>query len=366
MLLHINGEQREFPDGLTVAALVGQLGMKPDRVAVELNLEIVPRAQWEATLLKDGDKLEVVHFVGGGTSTHVDLAQQELPQESAEDTGWQCPTCAAQVSGKFCPDCGEKKLGAADLSVRHFFTHALGEFFHFDSKIFRSFRLLFTKPGFLTAEYLRGCRRPYLHPFQLFFVSNLIYFVVQPYLGWSGLRTTLAIQLHMMSYSRLASRLVEARIASKGVSLAQFTTSFDHLVDVQARSLVLVMVVLYAALLAILQWRRKQFFGQHLVFSLHFTAFWLMAIFVVLYPGISLLLRFALRHGARLPAGNWDTLIFPVALSVLLIYSFLAVRTTYRETAFLSFAKALVLVIAFHYVLDIYRFILFLTALYLS
>lgn len=366
MLLHINGEQREFPDALTVAVLVGQLGIKPDRVAVELNLEIVPRAQWEATQLKDGDKLEVVHFVGGGSSTHVDLAQQELPQESAEETGWQCPTCAAQVSGKFCPDCGEKKLGAADLSVRHFFTHALGEFFHFDSKIFRSFRLLFTKPGFLTAEYLRGCRKPYLHPFQLFFVSNLIYFVVQPYLGWSGLRTTLGIQLHMMSYSRLASRLVEARIASKGISLAQFTASFDHLVDVQARSLVLVMVVLYAVLLAILQWRRKQFFGQHLVFSLHFAAFWLMAIFVVLYPGISLLLRFALRHGIHLPSGNWDNFLFPIALSVLLLYSFLALRTAYRESAFMSFAKALVLVIAFHYVLDIYRFILFLTALYLS
>ena len=68
MLLHINGEQREFPDGLTVAALVGQLGMKPDRVAVELNLEIVPRTQWDTTALKHGDKLEVVHFVGGGSS----------------------------------------------------------------------------------------------------------------------------------------------------------------------------------------------------------------------------------------------------------------------------------------------------------
>jgi thiazole synthase len=67
MLLQINGEQRNFPDGLTVAALVAQLGMKPDRVAVELNLEIVPRTHWEAMILKDGDKLEVVHFVGGGT-----------------------------------------------------------------------------------------------------------------------------------------------------------------------------------------------------------------------------------------------------------------------------------------------------------
>ncbi|HEY7405315.1 MAG TPA: sulfur carrier protein ThiS [Candidatus Angelobacter sp.] len=68
MLLQINGDPREFPDGLTVAALVAQLGMKPDRVAVELNLEIVPRAKWETTALKSGDKLEVVHFVGGGSA----------------------------------------------------------------------------------------------------------------------------------------------------------------------------------------------------------------------------------------------------------------------------------------------------------
>jgi hypothetical protein len=137
-------------------------------------------------------------------------------------------------------------------------------------------------------------------------------------------------------------------------------------VDVQARSLVLVMVVLYALLVAILQWRRKQFFGQHLVFSLHFTAFWLMAIFVVLYPGVSILLRFALRHGVHLLATNWDNLIFPVAFLLLLAYSFLAWRTVYRESFSLSFVKALILAVSFHYVLDIYRFILFLTALYSS
>jgi len=67
MHLQINGEQRDFADGLTISALVAQLGMKPDRVAVELNLEIVPRARWETTTLKDGDRLEAVHFVGGGS-----------------------------------------------------------------------------------------------------------------------------------------------------------------------------------------------------------------------------------------------------------------------------------------------------------
>jgi thiamine biosynthesis protein ThiS len=69
MILIINAEPRNFPDGLTLSALIAQLGMKADRVAVELNLEIVPRERWEATTLKDGDKLEIVHFVGGGNST---------------------------------------------------------------------------------------------------------------------------------------------------------------------------------------------------------------------------------------------------------------------------------------------------------
>lgn len=66
MKLQINGEERDFPAPLTLAALVESLGMKADRVAVELNLEIVARAQWEGIQLKDGDKLEIVHFVGGG------------------------------------------------------------------------------------------------------------------------------------------------------------------------------------------------------------------------------------------------------------------------------------------------------------
>jgi thiamine biosynthesis protein ThiS len=66
MLLIINGEERELPIASTVAALVELLGMKPDRLAIELNREIVPRAVWHATALNDGDRLEIVQFVGGG------------------------------------------------------------------------------------------------------------------------------------------------------------------------------------------------------------------------------------------------------------------------------------------------------------
>ena len=67
MKLQINGEERDFPVApFTLAALVERLGMKADRVAVELNRDIVPRDRWRETQLKEGDRLEVVHFVGGG------------------------------------------------------------------------------------------------------------------------------------------------------------------------------------------------------------------------------------------------------------------------------------------------------------
>jgi sulfur carrier protein len=69
MKLQINGEERNFsgsPASFTLAVLVETLGMKSDRVAVELNRDIVPRDRWTVTQLNDGDRLEIVHFVGGG------------------------------------------------------------------------------------------------------------------------------------------------------------------------------------------------------------------------------------------------------------------------------------------------------------
>ena len=65
--IHLNGEPREVPDGLSVSSLLEWLKFPADRVAVERNREIVPRTQWGATPLAAGDRLEVVHFVGGGS-----------------------------------------------------------------------------------------------------------------------------------------------------------------------------------------------------------------------------------------------------------------------------------------------------------
>jgi len=66
MKLIINGEERSFENVSSLISLLQILGLKADRVAVELNREIVARGVWDSTSLKDGDRLEIVQFVGGG------------------------------------------------------------------------------------------------------------------------------------------------------------------------------------------------------------------------------------------------------------------------------------------------------------
>jgi thiamine biosynthesis protein ThiS len=66
MTVVINGERTEIPDGLNVATMIEHLGMSLDRVALERNLDILPRPRWQETLVQSNDAFEIVHFVGGG------------------------------------------------------------------------------------------------------------------------------------------------------------------------------------------------------------------------------------------------------------------------------------------------------------
>ena len=62
----VNGESRELSEPVTLAQLVASLDLKPEQVAIELNQVVIRRVLWENTLLKPDDRIEIVHFVGGG------------------------------------------------------------------------------------------------------------------------------------------------------------------------------------------------------------------------------------------------------------------------------------------------------------
>ncbi len=66
MQIIVNGESKEVPDGLTVTALLEHLHLRADRVAIELNGDILPKNRWQETYLHSSDRFEIVQLVGGG------------------------------------------------------------------------------------------------------------------------------------------------------------------------------------------------------------------------------------------------------------------------------------------------------------
>ena len=66
MKVFVNGDEKDFDSAISLAALIDQLELPATRIAIELNREVVRRSDWGATMLKDDDRIEIVHFVGGG------------------------------------------------------------------------------------------------------------------------------------------------------------------------------------------------------------------------------------------------------------------------------------------------------------
>ena len=66
MKVFVNGDEKDFDTPISLAELITQLDLPAARIAIELNREVVRRSDWGSTMLKDEDRLEIVHFVGGG------------------------------------------------------------------------------------------------------------------------------------------------------------------------------------------------------------------------------------------------------------------------------------------------------------
>ena len=82
----LNGEQKKFDPPMTVEQLLGEIGLDPRKVAVERNLEIVPKSNYAGISLDDGDRLEIIHFIGGGAP---DEAKAKQPQSLSDDDTWE-------------------------------------------------------------------------------------------------------------------------------------------------------------------------------------------------------------------------------------------------------------------------------------
>jgi hypothetical protein len=278
---------------------------------------------------------------------------------SSEPVGQEdCPSCGAPIAARYCAECGERRPSLRQYSLRAFAHEAFETLTDVDRSVLATLRSLVTRPGELTAAYMRGTRVPYLRPLQLFLLTNVIYFL---WAGWTGISVfNIRYRFQLTAVYGSITRPIGARVqAASGLSPEAFATAFDERSLVLARSMVIALVPLLAAGIGLIQIRRRRPAVHHLVFALHYLTTLLvltmLLVYVVGYP--------AALVSAMVPGLGWqqqDTLLAVIMAAAVTGWSAAAFRRAYGDRLWESVLKGVGVVVVTVAALTAFRLVLFL------
>ena len=285
------------------------------------------------------------------------------PVKTAVSVAANCPSCGHNSKGRFCSACGEDKGRSKDYSLLGHLGETFKVITSIESGFLRSFAALITKPGLLTSEYFAGRRKPFLKPLQLFLFCNIAFFLVQSFTGFNTLITPLSVHMSQLPYSNYARQKVNRTVIERGTTLNEYRVRFDATIATQAKTLVFLMIPMFALLLQMLYWRAGRYFVEHLVFATHFYSFFLLLL------SADLLLTSAAVSLARRLINNSaisesDSLLTLILLALSLTYLLFAVRRAYKQSWLVTALKGVVLIAGVMFIVQLYRFCLFFTASY--
>ena len=255
----------------------------------------------------------------------------------------KCLNCGADLSGGFCARCGQKDIDL-NVSIGHIISDFLGDFFSYDSRVFRTLVPLLFKPGFLTLQYIHGRRVHYVPPVRLFIIISLLYFFSLTLIGFEGKNI-------VINYEPDEDKIiVPATVSEGGVAVGSETTEKqlpavsdtnhddkNKLEDLVVGKIVsagqnqqlvkdkitewmprvmFFLIPVFAFILKICYMKSDRFYIHHLIFSLHFHSF-------------SFLLLFLLLPLAAIS----DDLTVLISMIAMATYLFFGMRRVYAESA---------------------------------
>lgn len=276
------------------------------------------------------------------------------------DTRWTCPTCKEPVRTPFCSRCGEEPLAPRDLTVRGVAEKLVHAFTSIDARAVRTMQRLLRFPGELTLAWTDGVRKPYVAPFQIFLIVNVIFFGIQSITGEIVFSSPLDSHLHHQDWSELAQSLLATHLEANHLRLEEYAPTFDRVVVVYAKSLVALMTVPFALLLPLVFIRKHRPFMAHVAFSLHLYTFLLL----LFCAGLIVAKGSALLGFGGLESPRVDNVLSVVNLSACTLYLYIAIGPVYGADGALRLMQAVGLAVAVAAIILGYRFALFLITLY--
>jgi hypothetical protein len=265
-----------------------------------------------------------------------------------------CKSCGTLFRGKYCNNCGEKVYHAHDKKISHFIEEAFHFITHFDNKFFRSFWLMFARPGFVAAEYCEGRRKKYFSPVNMFLLGVVIYLLF-PVLQGLNISFSNHIANNNSMHLYFVQTLAEHKAVARQISLEQLAEKFNNLSPKFSKVLLLVLIPLTGLVLALLFRRKKKYFFDHLMLAAEINSIFLFLVYFilpVLFKGISSLFSLNFDYG--------DTVVF-LSLHALLVILILVIafRRFYQVKLLHALLKSILFIILYMLALHIYRLIVF-------
>jgi hypothetical protein len=237
---------------------------------------------------------------------------------SHDPVGPSCLNCGTRLHGKFCHACGQKAT-SANVKLHDFVHEATHEFLHLDGKILATLKLLVTKPGQLTVEFLEGRRSRYISPLRVYLTFSLIFFTLAAILPRS-LEGAVKVK---GGTSLKGDTEIEQRLASGMHKAEQDADLIGQAVLKHLPKIMFVLMPVFALIVWPFYRRQQRFYIPHLYYSVHFHAF----VFLVmsLYVMVN-------RLGVPKPLA---------ALLILMVipYHFIALRRVYGGSRGITLAK---------------------------
>jgi hypothetical protein len=247
-----------------------------------------------------------------------------------------CRNCGAHLTGKFCQECGQKRFVESDRRLGHLAHEFLANATDLDSRIWRTLRALLFQPGLLSHEYMEGRRARWISPISLFLAVCVIYFVAPLHgsdvsLQFNSQVTARVRQLAAgpdeklsdaqrasegQAHSKFTSPLIDERVRERdataraeskganGYSYRDYRLAYNAKADDISKALVILHMPFVALVLMVIFVRKHRYFAEHFVVALHFFAFTLLTLQIVVQG--SVLWDFLVPTSWALPGSAMD------------------------------------------------------------
>ncbi len=270
--------------------------------------------------------------------------------------------------GPYCHHCGEQAFKTADLSVKKLFSDGWRSWAELDGRFSRSFWLLISQPGRLTLDYLQGKRKPRLSPIHLLIVVNVLFFLSVSLVGQSPYTTQLNFHMESTNFIHqpVAQEWVNERLQSTGETMDSYAQRFNQVAEVQAKSLVMLMVPMIALLVWLMYRRHDSAMIAAWVYATHLVAFMLLFQTLIGPLILQLLSWLALLKWAQTYPFLIELVYSLLIASVLACYFYLSSCRVYHQGIGVNLLKTLVYVVALYWIILLYRMVLFFTTFYFT